>query len=337
MKRIAWVDVLKFLGILSIYVAHFLELGGNSHKFIFAYGVEVFFFASGLFALTHSSASVWSLALKRFKDIMVPYYFFSFATLLVLAIRDNYSISQVLPMLKPIFTGIRNQTPAPTLWFLPCLFVLSCFYETALRLLKKDWLLLLLGLTTYGVMAAFFDPVMNPRLFFNIDSALYYFFFYALGAFVFSHKEKLFRRDTLLQKVCMTLAVCFVLAVAACMYFGKMITIYLVLKVVPGFVLYYPLLISTVLTAFLVLLAKLLSGIELFGRIGRKTLHLCGNELIIKTIFPEFCYLFGLTIQINNPLAVYLYSFVLILIVYYILTPFEEKILNFFLRKKPYG
>lgn len=326
--RIEWVDTLKFLGILAIYVGHFLELGGLSHKFIFAFAVELFFFVSGLFALCHMDRSFGERLWKRFMGIVAPYFFFSILTVLVVAVQGNLGFSEIRPMGRQIVLGIRNRTVAPTLWFLPCLFVVFILYELLYRLIKNEWLLIGIGLLLYAAAAAWLRPVENPRWFFNIDSAVYYFFFYALGAAFYQKYSMRGRESGRIQKTMTVLAVLCILLVSGYMYFGKMIDAYQALRVIPGFTLFYPLLISVVLILFQILLAHVLSRIPLLGKIGKKTLYLCGNEYLVKLLAPECLGIFGLGVELSNPLRVYLYSFALIYMAYRFLIPPEEKLLT---------
>ena len=48
-ERIAWVDILRFLGMTLIYWGH-LGTSGNVTLYIFAHHVPLFFFISGFFA-----------------------------------------------------------------------------------------------------------------------------------------------------------------------------------------------------------------------------------------------------------------------------------------------
>ena len=50
-KRVEWIDTLKFIGIYTIYIAHFLDSAGYIYKFACMYVIQLFFFVSGFFAL----------------------------------------------------------------------------------------------------------------------------------------------------------------------------------------------------------------------------------------------------------------------------------------------
>ena len=46
-RRLEYLDVLKFIGILFIYVGHYLSLTGLVYNFVFEFHVPLFFVLSG--------------------------------------------------------------------------------------------------------------------------------------------------------------------------------------------------------------------------------------------------------------------------------------------------
>ena len=46
-KRIPWIDVLRFVGILEIYIGHYAQGAGYLYLFVFSHHVPLFFFVSG--------------------------------------------------------------------------------------------------------------------------------------------------------------------------------------------------------------------------------------------------------------------------------------------------
>ena len=79
---------------------------------------------------------------------------------------------------------------------------------------------------------------------------------------------------------------------------------------------------------FVTIISKLLEGVKFIHKIGMETLYLCGNEYIIKTLFPMFISLFGLSIVIDNPIKVYIYTFILIVVNFKIVIPIEKNIIG---------
>ena len=84
------------------------------------------------------------------------------------------------------------------------------------------------------------------------------------------------------------------------------------------------------------LVSNLLQGLKVLSNIGMETLYLCGNEWIVKSLFPAFISLFGVQVIIDSPLKAWLYSVVLILITYKCVIPVEKQVINIVKEISPY-
>ncbi len=330
-SRVTWVDTLKFLGMYSIYVGHFLSLTGLSYSFIFAYGVQVFFFVSGFFAISKKERSLKDTFLCRIRSLLVPYVCFSILALIIISIQNNYGLEQVLPLIKQTLLGMRNQTPAIALWFLPALFIMQVLYDLLYLLLRgRKGILFLLSMAIYIVIAILVDPIGQPKWIFSLDSALYFFPFYAAGPILFPLLHFEWKDCSTKKKGLLTVCGIAILAITGLIYFEKMLPFYLLCKNIPLFPVLYPFFTASVLTGFLYLLARLLDQFPLLQSMGQKTLYFCGSETILKIFIPELCSIFGLTFALNDPLTVYLYGLLLMFVGYYILIPVEEKLFQKF-------
>lgn len=325
-ERVTWVDTLKFIGMFSIYVGHFLSLTGLSYAFIFAYGVQVFFFASGFFAVSRVQKPFGETLLHKARALLLPYLCFSAVAAALISVQNNYGLEQVLPLVRQTFLGMRNQTPAIALWFLPCLFLQSVLYDALYRLLHRPRLIFALSMVIYLLTAVFVDPIGEPKWIFSLDSALYFLPFYALGPVVYPYLARRGKDRSLKRRAGLAAAGLLVTAVTLCIYFAKMLPFYQRFAGIPLFPQLYPFFTACVLTAFLVMAAQALDRFPLLRGMGQKTLYFCGCETIVKLLVPELLGLAGLTLSLNNPLAVYLYGFLLMLVSYYTLVPFLEKL-----------
>lgn len=72
--RVAWVDTLRFLGMLAVYIGHFGEIGGRLYQFVFIYHVPLFFFAAGFFARRDEPLPL--MAWRYTRRLLAPYIFF---------------------------------------------------------------------------------------------------------------------------------------------------------------------------------------------------------------------------------------------------------------------
>lgn len=140
-RRLYWIDLLKFVGIVAIVLGHALGEGPLC-TYLYAFHVSMFFFASGC-AFRRMKERFGAFALRKLRQLIVPYLLMSFLSILAL-----YAASFVMEL--PL--GIRFTQPwyryawgilyangksgmlkanAP-LWFLPCMFcVLLMLYGVA--------------------------------------------------------------------------------------------------------------------------------------------------------------------------------------------------------------
>ncbi|MDD2972027.1 MAG: acyltransferase family protein [Lachnospiraceae bacterium] len=338
-NRIEWLDTLKFLGIYTIYIAHFLNGAGNIYKFACMYVIQLFFFVSGCFAVrTLQKQSLFQYGKNQIRHLLLPYFIYSMLNIVIIVIQENRGIREVLPLIKQMVFGIRNQLFAPALWFLPCLFVVSLLFGILWKFTRKAGIVLLISFVIYGLAANLlpFDATDTPRWFFNIDSALYYLFFFTLGAFSFDWLSHISIENWLSQyhkNKGMTLIIsavvgAMVLPVTVLTFFGRQdyFTIYPLFAKLPLIKWTYPIFIALIIIVFHIVLALWLQRIPLFHELGRHTLAFCGNETVMKTLIPCVLSLLGLSLQIATPLHAYVYAFILLILCNYVMIPIEKKL-----------
>ncbi|WP_425529306.1 acyltransferase family protein [Leptospira stimsonii] len=318
--RIKWVDTLKFLGIFAIYIGHFADAAGRAYPFVFLYHVPLFFLVSGFFA-TSTEKPFWIYFKGKCLQLVLPYYFFSFVALIYFSILNNWQLPEVIGAGKTFIFGIRNQVYAASLWFLPCLFVVVILHYSLLKISKNIFfpfiISILLCIITQHILP--FNPLNEPSWIYNIDSALYYYFFYTSGAILFP----LINRDysllpmfwkwinVLLGIFCAGIAIAYFL-IDGNFIFNKVRFIF----EIPAFGFLYPILIAFIIIYANIILAKAIAEIPLFGSLGRETLVFCGIENVFKSFLMQTVLLFGLTINLANPFLTILFSFICLLISY---------------------
>ena len=296
---VQWADILKWIGMLLIYMGH-LPVSDNTYLFIFAQHVPLFFFAAGFFAtLEPRDGSFWSFLLKKIRSILLPYAIFSILTILYFLIVKTRSFSEVPKMLLDTLMGIRNQTPAIQLWFLPCLFVISVFFEILKRIFRVKWILAVVAIALFaiGITCLGHQPTQDPSWFWNVDSAMVYFIYYYLGALLFP----LFRDWKYGTKKAGVKALWWIFFLISLGYevyllFDSMRFSALLRGALgeTGFMV-ANLISACVLLFCMTCLARLLEKIPGVGKflafIGKGSLYLNGNEMIFKGLFAL---LFGL-------------------------------------------
>ena len=323
--RLSWVDTLRFLGIFAVYIGHFGTLAGRSYPYVFSYHVSLFFFASGFFAIPSKETDLRSYVKKSIITVIVPYFIFNIIILAVWGIAYDLSAEQLMPYVISVIFGIRNHIyPAGSLWFLPCLFLMKITYYALYKLTKKKWIVLLVSVAMMYLGRYIFPS--EPSLFFNFDSMFRYIFFYALGSSLFPLINRLdYKEFSIPGKLLWWGTFAGVAILSAMIYYQRTYRLYAFLAL--GGVLELNRIVVPIISIVLnVYLSFLLSRFSLLADLGKNTLFLCGNEQLIRYLLPSALSILGIEMATTTPLAVYIYSFTLLVCVSYILRPIEKKL-----------
>ena len=330
-QRIYWIDTLKFLGILAIYLFHLGEAGGRSYAFGFVYRVPLFFFISGCLAsISTDQSSLPKFIYKQFKALMIPYFFFAAIYIFLFVIMNNSGFSLALQMARQDFLGVRNHISAPSLWFLPCLFLMEVLFRLLKTLLRNKWLILAVSVALFFFVNHFlgFVPINDPRWFWNLDSALYYLIYFASGYVAFPYLVELLKLDTPAKRAGVALAGVVAFALTGALYFQHDFIGAAFSRLGPLNTLS---IVANALSAIFcnILIALVLQHWELLRRIGTNTLWLCGFEQSYKLVLSQLGTLLGISalgIQFANPLAAFLYALAILLIAPFTVIPFGKKL-----------
>ncbi|HDP7651372.1 TPA: acyltransferase family protein [Escherichia coli] len=309
-NRILWIDTLKFLGILFIVIGHLGPVSGKLYNFVFLFHVPLFFFVSGLFH--RRSTSFISFLDKKTKSLIIPYYILSLVSCVVYFLRFPQTQKDYLDAISAIMFGVRNTTfYAEGLWFFPCLFIMSVFFEILLISTKRNLIITSLTvLIMYYCISVIPDrtPGSAPKIIFNIDSSVYYMIYYCAGYILSGIAINIHNMS---KKIYYPLtAIC--LAIISKIYSDGTQQIYSLLT---GYKLAAPtisLLITLAIIVSLSLLSVTLSSIPVTSSIGRKTLIICGTENISKGIILSIIAMFGISFKISTPLMAISFSLAVI-------------------------
>lgn len=146
-KHYAWVDVAKGIGIVFIVLGHAANTG-NLKDWLFSFHIPMLLMLSGIVFSTRDSFIEFTKT--RLKRIVIPYFVFSFISIM---------ISRIIGILRPSITDSMNTDLITNigvmmwgnskpdcmkynspLWYLPCLFivlVLSYGIETIIDRFQK--------------------------------------------------------------------------------------------------------------------------------------------------------------------------------------------------------
>lgn len=154
------------------------------------------------------------------------------------------------------------------------------------------------------------------------DSMAYYIIFYALGYCLYPYINDFFKLNTSAKKIIYVVLVLITGVYTTFAYEG----VYLLdrISINTAFRSLISVFDAIIIIVFILLVSNLLQGLKVLSNIGMETLYLCGNEWIVKSLFPAFISLFGVQVIIDSPLKAWLYSVVLILITYKCVIPVEK-------------
>lgn len=325
-KRLAYLDVLKFIGILFIYVGHYIVPGNLLHDFVFQFHVPLFFVLSGFTECLAKDTKLIPAIYKKIKGILVPFYLFAFASVVahifIYEGSTNSAISKIKEAIPQIVTGCaRNQFLASSLWFLSCLFIVAIFFQFLKRLKNP---LIIFGISLALFLFNAYSPFKIPS-FYNLNYAIYYQFYYAIGYVTFPAINKLLSSQKPIVRSLKWISGMWATIFTALLFFAK--NVYNI-PALPKFLqLFTP--VATALTAiwFFVLVSYLLKDCSLLSQMGQSTLYFCGSEFLVKrtanTVVGAF-----VTIDIHNSAIVLSISFLLLYLSHRYLVPIEKTVLK---------
>jgi len=327
--HILWVDVFKFLGIWAIYIGHFGDKAGRAYPFVFTYHVPMFFFAAGFFAIRYLKDSPMVFIKKKTRQLMVPYIFFSLGALIFFTLQNDWDILQSKSALTAFLSGIRGRIVAGSLWFIPCLYIIVVSDYFIVKLFKSRVAALAVSIGAFLASQTLLpnNPAYEPSWFMNLDSALFYYVYYSLGAVLFPFIGR--DRTTTIQRattVALT-AAAFTVAIITFFltshwFFGKITLLFPSIGTFKLSIAFFDILIALVIIYCNIVAAKLFAHISFLGKLGRETLVFCGTEDVAKHMLTELLAVINLKVRLNNPFVTIAFALICLVISKYTLVGF---------------
>lgn len=321
-KRIEWLDVAKCFGIFAVWLGHMGTAAGWSCPFVFKFQVPLFFLLAGCTEYLSKETNIWNSIKKKVNRILWPYIFFGILSMVIQTIQTDASLGDVKEWIVLFLKGAtRNTFFAAPLWFFTCLLVIEIVFEFIKRIKYKSCILLICGVL-YVIAVKVLAPPRSP---YNVDSAAYYCIYYAIGYVTFPYVNKLLTDKDKKSKALLVISGVLTGIYSAFIFFQ--IDIFDFLRKVPYIKIFRPVLMGLLISWFFLVLSYLCRNIEIFHKIGKNTLYLCGSEHIVKACVPRFLEMIGLSISISNPLAVYMYVAIILVLTNMWLVPMEKRIM----------
>lgn len=159
MERRKDLDFAKGIGIILMVLGHCYSTGNGTYilRWLYSFHMPLFFIIPGIvygIYRRHTADSVWNVAKKKAKRLLIPYFFFATATAIAFCVWGRRTLDDFGTYMWRIVTlqGIN------AMWFLPCFLASELIFLTANRAKHATAYNILIVLA--GMMAVCF-PVLR--------------------------------------------------------------------------------------------------------------------------------------------------------------------------------
>lgn len=175
-KRLQWIDVLKFFGIVAVMFGH-IYTGIPVLDWLYTFHVPLFFIAGGV---VYRPRKIADDVKRRAFRIIVPYLIFGFIILLYYNFLErpyrDVNVSLADGLLGLVIGDMEHLEFHSHLWFLPCYFMTTVVYNILYKLIKP----LGCGIVC-GAASLIYVLLPIPSLPWGIDRMLGFLGLFALG------------------------------------------------------------------------------------------------------------------------------------------------------------
>ena len=279
--------------------------------------IPLLFFLSGCVECHRYERKIGLKIISDIKTIVVPFFTFGLIALVFAGLYGDFSHNVMLAMLKDLLMGVRRNTFFVTqIWFLSCLVVMKLMFYL-ISLLQKKSLTVVLGIIIWflGNHLVFDD---TTHIFWNIDSAFHYYFYYICGFAIFPLLQKLLSEEKLcIYKWCvLVLLGAYVVAV----YY------YLIQIYDYNNYLFFVLILGIIL--FQCCFASLFVNVSSIKKLGQQTLYLCGNEGLMNYSISVISEMIGLNWIITKPISICIKALLTLVIISRFIYPWEKRLID---------
>lgn len=251
-NRIAWIDFVKFLGILFVLMNHAELKIPVISRFGGLFYVPVFFVLAG-FTYQHREEPLISFIKRKAKRLLLPYFGYNIFLYLFFLLKDyiipgKFTSQALMPLVGILYSRnclYRMDTDkniyfltvlnSPT-WFLTALFLAILLFEICFRLVKYNWRRLCainILFTAMGIIIYYISPVLLP---WSMESILIFEILIASG-FALQKKAECIKKKQNAITIVIIFAVIYLLAIfngsmnVSVGEFGKLVFIGILLSI----------------------------------------------------------------------------------------------------------
>ena len=313
--RMAWLDVLKLMAVMFVYIGHRGTSVGRWYDFVWFFEVPLLFFCSGV--VHKDTDSVWPFVRKKACGLLVPYLFFLALQFARIVLTERPSANELLRFLIFGTLGFKQFPYVDFLWFLPALFSLSVVAWLMHRAIRNEPVRLLACLVISCLSGLYLDSRVDLPL--SANRALTFLVYYEGGFFLhrvyrgrvrtafrwggwifLAHALVVYRRGT---------------ALITGLPFAP-------LSYVAGELEVFSLILG------MVYVAKAIQPCTILARAGRETLFLYGNEALVKIVYDYICVMLGLPGAVNGEWIALINTALMIVLVLKWFIPLEKPVLQ---------
>jgi fucose 4-O-acetylase-like acetyltransferase len=283
-KRINWIDLVKGFGIVLVIYAHnfpYLE------TYIYGFHMPLFFFISGLF---HPKELSLTIVKKRAKQILIPYFIWSFLLFLFwffigrkFGDSNSLNLSAFKNFIGIFYAqgGVEYMNWGIPMWFLPAIFLNLIIFGFVKKIKRNSYqILCVVVLISFGFLI---PKIFEINLIWSLDVSMVSLFFYVSAFYL---KDFFFKMKNQYE-----LTILFVLLLAhvfCSIYCSQKIDMY---RSDYGNEFLF-LLTASIGISFWVLFFKKIKKMRFLGFLGKNTIPILALHLRALTIIKLFLLLF---------------------------------------------
>ena len=187
-KRILWIDYAKSICIYLVLLGH-AHASQPVTDFIYTFHMPLFFFLSGCLFSFEKHPNFKEFAIKRFKELMVPYLWINLITYLfwLFAGRNfgedaTISTTWYSPIIGILLGYSKQMIHNTPMWFFICLYFLEIFYYLLFKPLQKKSKSIKISVLIVIAVIGYTNYAYNPyTLPFCLGTAIVGMVFYGIG------------------------------------------------------------------------------------------------------------------------------------------------------------
>lgn len=312
-ERIFAVDYAKTLGIFLVCIGHFLPAGSTLRTFLYSFHVPLFFLLAGLTtsAKKENKRTILQRLLALCKRVLVPYTIWFWISALPAYFLWGASLSELIRN----YLFLNGRTLWNTaLWFLPCYFIVMCFFEVICYISGGNKTVLSISAILTFVAAVVFETFGVTECLLGINKCC---LMYALVVIGYLVKEHILLNSSPM-KIAIGSIVFTVLGVFSCLFHaGDNISI----MNVDYNNIYIFFAVAVCMCLSFVIICTVFPRCKLVIMIAKSSLFIMSTHLVVRQLFDLLIQLGRYELQ-----KVYVYLGVIIIPIYIVVVLIYEKL-----------